>query len=271
MVSKKLDEASVPAGKQSLDMQLSLYIYNTLEDELQYLVAGKHSGLEQWKAVVGHFQKSNLGSRLEARKAFNSVEHDPSKPLSIYVHDVVKAAQVLKDLSVNVEEDEIRDLLLNNLHHSFLSVKTSLLTSSDEPDLAKVKSILTGSSLSILQIKEEEGTAQAANAARSSHKSRAYPTTSSYSSSSPQPPYDQQGNKWCCWGNEGVCFRCGREGHLSHKCIFDMPKHIKDWVIKSPNSHAQASQAFEEDSNIEEGFAGAAVYDVSNILGPLHL
>ena len=39
----------------------------------------------------------------------------------------------------------------------------------------------------------------------------------------------------CDWGNtkerEGVCWRCGREGHMARNCVADMPEEVKQKVI----------------------------------------
>ena len=141
---------TVPVGKEDLDGSIVFYIWVSMAEEMKYLVDGKESGLEAWKAVLQHFQKSNLGCRLTARQDLYRVVHDPSKPISAYIHSVEKAAQVLKDLSAPVDEVQLGDILLMNLHESYSTVCTSLLTSKDEPKLEEIKNILLGSSISTI-------------------------------------------------------------------------------------------------------------------------
>jgi len=39
------------------------------------------------------------------------------------------------------------------------------------------------------------------------------------------------------------CHRCGRSGHIAARCIYDMPQHIKDWVMhNSPRERANTVQ-----------------------------
>jgi len=43
---------SVPTGSEELDKQMTFFIWSSLEKEVKYLVEGKMSGLEAYKAVV---------------------------------------------------------------------------------------------------------------------------------------------------------------------------------------------------------------------------
>jgi len=265
---------SVPADLVSLDKQITFYIFATLDADVRYLMDQKKSGLEAWKAVLGHFQRSNVGRRLQARQDLYRVTHDPFKPISAYIHAVDKAVQVLKGLSVDITETEHGDVLLMNLHESFSTVRATILSSKDEPALSSIKEVLSGSSVSAipsLSIKQEPyDVMPAANVAQSGRRIRSTP------SASPSGTVDIQGFRWCSPINEGHCFRCGRPGHVAHLCIADMPENIKDWVMKgrTPYSSAlgrEAAHFFEEvevDSEVANniiGFANIGVADAYDI------
>jgi len=61
---------------------------------------------------------------------------------------------------------------------------------------------------------------------------------------------DDKGFKWCDPKRDGVCHRCGKPGHQAHMCVGDMPRYIKEWVLKRPHSahvvdtEASANAAF---------------------------
>lgn len=284
----KLPE-SVPAGKEAMDSSILFFVWGSLADDFKYLADDKDTALDAWKAILNQFQKSNIGHRLQARQALYTISHDPSKPISHYINSVEKAVSVLRDLSVKIEDLELGDILLMNLHESYSTVRTTILTAKEEPDLATIKSILLSSSVSALtsaptiNVKQEADITQAANIARSGHRFKPTPSLPTPIPSAPLPPsrsqshpVDSKGFRWCNPVNEGHCHRCGRAGHVARLCIFDMPQHIKDWVMRGPplspssrspspvqdqqTSHLAYTHQDEEDYN--EGFA-------DNILGPL--
>lgn len=147
--------ATVPNDSEAVDKKMVFFIWSRLSEELRYLVEGKTSGLEAWEAVSSHFQRSTMPRRLQAREAFYRIEHDPSKPISIYIHAVDSARQVLVDLGSNIDDTETLNVLLMNLHPDFHTVRTTILTAATEPTLANVKNILAGSAGSAITIKSE--------------------------------------------------------------------------------------------------------------------
>lgn len=240
---------TVPSNMVALDSSILFFLWGRLEDDLKYLAADQQTALAAWKSILSHFQNSNIGRRLQARQAFYTTTHDPSKPISIYINSVLQAVQVLKELSVKVEEVEIGDIILMNLHESYTTVRTTILTAKEEPDLSTIKSILLSSSIGalsstpIMNFKQEGNVTQAAHTAKSGHghKSRSKltpshpsPHPSASPPSSQSHPVDAKGFRWCNPQNEGHCHRCGRSGHVSRLCIYDMPQHIKDWVMRGP-------------------------------------
>jgi hypothetical protein len=197
--------ATVPTGKEGLDGQLVFYIWASLEDEVRYLVEGKNSGLVAWKAVLTHFQKSNLGCCLKAHQDLYQVHHNPSKPIAVYLHTVDQAVQVLKDLSVIVSDTEVGDIILMNLHESFSTVCTTILTSKVEPDLKQIKDVLSGTSISTfssISIMQEPDITPSAFTTHVSH-------CSNNPSTLPPSAVDSRGFHWCNPDNEGHCFCCG--------------------------------------------------------------
>ena len=230
---------SVPEGMEVFDGQLCFVIINTLEDQHRYLVSGLISALEAWKRIMEHFQKSTMPRRLKAREDFYRVEHDPTQSIYAYIFAVEKASKALVDLGCKVQETETKDVLLMNLHSSYHTVRTSILTAQKEPSLAEVKSILSGSSGSAVAIKSEPVEVAMAARVHGRHPGRAQPQPQPQ----PQPqhyqggdphPVDQFGFRWCDPTNNDHCHRCGRPGHIAAKCITNMPQEVIDWILNSP-------------------------------------
>jgi len=253
--------AAVPADKKALDGQIVFFIWTSMAEEMRYLVDDKASGLEAWKSVLGHFQKSSLGRRLKARQDLYHVVHDPSKPISAYVHSIDMAIQVLKELKAPVTPLEHGDILLMNLHESYSTIRTTILTAKDEPDLEQIKSVLAGSSISsIPTIKQEyEDFMPAANAVRATRRK-----FTSSSSSSALSNVDSSGIRWCDPTNSGHCFRCGRSNHVAHLCCANMPEGIKKWVLEGRGSSSYTSHEANEVADEITEFSG-------NVIGPLHI
>ena len=190
---------------------------------------------DSWKALRGHFEKSTMSNRIRARRQLYDVSHDPSQPMASYVQAVLSARTVLKNLGYNPTDTEVGVILLMNLHHSYDSVRTTILTAASEPDLTKIKSILLSTSASTdVFVKSEP--ANLAHAAHHGH--RGYARTSG--SSSGVGVIDEKGFRWCDPTNNEHCHRCGRPNHIAARCIHDMPQHIKNWVMQSPSSRSTA-------------------------------
>ena len=233
-----------------------MLIWSSLVPELRYIVQGNKSALSAMSAITTHFQKSTMPRRIQAREAFYHVQHDPSKSISVYLHEVESAKQVLVNLGCKIDDTELKDVILMNLHSSWHTIRTSILTAKEEPDLADIKSILAGSSASAIQIKTEPSTVSAMAASssrthspRSSHpfaKSTAKSRPHSTRPSSPPPPpspTDSKGLRWCNPSIEDNCFRCGKIGHPAWRCMFDMPQHVKDWVLQNFSKGSGSGQA----------------------------
>jgi len=131
-----------------------------------------------------------------------------------------------------------------HLHPSWITVRTTILASAKEPSFDELVSILIASSPAsvvasdvTVKTEEEEPDLTLAMAARSG--GRFVGSGGSYSGrgSSGAPHSDENGFRWCSPTGNDQCRRCGRVGHISDRCIFDMPPHIKDWVTSGPPRH----------------------------------
>lgn len=290
------NKAEVPTDKKDLDQQISVCIYTSISEEYQYLVEGLTSGLVAWKAVLQHFQKTSISRRLKARQEFYHVTHDPTRPIDVYIHAIISARSTLQNLGCTIEDTETTgmDVLLMNLHPDYHTIRTSILTAKDEPTLDSVKSILTGASVSAIVTVKQEPTGfalaaqgrrgfQSGNRSHGQTRSRSpqgssqrgnwnFQSGHSSGSKSDRPPsrQDDKGFRWCDPTNERHCHRCGRSGHIAALCIYDMPQHIKDWVMNNPSRSSDGANMAASDSGPGEhaGFASHTSgldYDVSDM------
>lgn len=212
-------------------------IWALVSKDLQHLVEGENSGSTAFAALKKKFESSTMARRVELRKALYGAVHDPSKPMDVYIQAVTIAAAQLKAIGHTVEDTEIKDIILMNLHPSYHVIRATLLSQSTEPDLATIKSVLAGSAIAVshdvgMHIKSESDfdTALAArDGGRGFRGTRGRSGSGQRSSSN--FPVDEKGYHWCDTNNDGTCHRCGRPGHIAARCMYDMPQHVKDWAM----------------------------------------
>ena len=249
---------TIPKDCVRLDKQLTFYIWTRVDDEFRYLVNGtKSSALLTWMTLLSHFQKSTMPRRVAAREQLYSVVHDPSKSIDIFIHSVTSAAKVLADLGHKIEDTEIKDILLMRLDDSYATVRTSIMTSKEEPDLATIKDLLSSASDSIPQ----PTVMVHANVVSNGYKSKPKYSPPSSPTAGPvhgsSPPSDNKGFQWCNTTTQDGCHRCGRANHIAAYCIFNMPQNIKDWVMKGGyKQQANVVQLSDEDFQYESAYSG---------------
>lgn len=235
------DKTAIPQGSEALDKELNWIMYGKVAEEWRYLLEDTASALGSWKALEGQFQKSTMSTRICARRQFYGVEHDTTKPISIYIQALTSARAALKGLGIDISDTEAADVLLMNLDSSFDTIRTSILSSKDEPTLSSIKSILLGAATSATFVKTEPIDLAHAVRAGQTLRYRSIPPSGGGASR-----VDNKGIRWCDTSNPSSCHRCGRSGHIAARCIHDMPQGIKDWVMSGSSSasdHAMSATA----------------------------
>ena len=207
------------------DKKAKSIIYFRIDPQYRsFFTTTTSSSSELWKALKDKFEASNLASRIDARRQLYTTPHDPSQSVDFYILALKTARERLKAITgEDIKDRDFMDVLLMNLHPDFSQIRTSILSQSTEPTLEAVISILTKSANDLNSIIKQE----AAFAVRSGHFG---------AGGSGREPVDDKGFRWCDAKREGVCHRCGKPGHQAHLCVGDMPRHIKDWVLKRPHS-----------------------------------
>ena len=238
-----------------LDQQMLAYLYMAISDDFQYLVEDEATASAGWKKLVEYFQRSTLGARMVARKEFYEITHDPSRPLSQYIHSVMAAKKKLEALNCSVSDTELKDVLLMRLHSSYDPVRITILAQKTEPSLEDIKSILISSSTSDIKTEAMEDV-----------------LATRIDRSKKVGPIDDKGFRWADVDRDGVCHRCGRPGHIAARCIYHMPQSVKDWIMSSRvPSPSPASPPLASPSPVSQehaGFAYGVPYDPDSGVGP---
>ena len=84
------------------------------------------------------------------------------------------------------------------------------------------------------------------------------------------------GFRWCDPSNEGHYHRCGRAGHIAARCIYNMPQHVKDWVLGASSFRSQSAnqvESFSEQASSASHFFSAEFDAISSVptSGAVHL
>jgi hypothetical protein len=176
-----------------------------------------------------------MARRFKCREDFYHIQHDPSKSIDIYIHAIETGRQNLISLGCTIDDSQTLDLLLMNLHPSYHTIRTSILTAKSEPSLSDVKGILIGSASSAIEIKSEP--IDFAFAVRSKHGNIQKKKSGQFPRSGTTPPptlEDDKGFRWCDPTNENHCHRCGRQNHIAAFCVYNMPREVREWIITGP-------------------------------------
>ncbi|KAG7090347.1 hypothetical protein E1B28_009467 [Marasmius oreades] len=221
----------VPPEKKAIDDELAFIIQNFVHPDFQHLIEDDLSGLASWKKIRESFVSSTFQAKIQAYKAFISITHDDESPSSAYIHHIDSAAKRLKDLNVPQSDDTVMCLLAANFRHLETRAKLYGLSA---PTLDSVKQLLLASAdLSEevdgeeVRVKKEEGAA----VARSGYQSRSGNQFGGSSGGASRPPSGQR-FRWCSAVANDQCRRCGLNGHIAERCIYDMPQEVKDWVMQ---------------------------------------
>ncbi|KAJ6472618.1 hypothetical protein C8R45DRAFT_1164379 [Mycena sanguinolenta] len=243
------------------DQEVMWLLYSKLAPEYQYLGEEATCAQDLWIACTGAFEASNMTTRMNARRDFVRTIHDPSKPIALYISAIEEAVKRLERLGAKPGDSEIADTLLMNLDDSLSATRITILTAEKEPTLEAIKAQIrnAGPSVPLKEIKKEEDDDDelaplAAHAARSAPpRSRSYRGTGT--SGSRQAPGTSGSHKfhWCSPTSYDQCHCCGTPGHISDRCIHDMPSNVKDWVVAGPPGKSdRASAAFASDLSDDE-------------------
>lgn len=252
-------EATYKAWKTA-NKKACTIMWSCTEPQWQHLYDDVTLGSRAYANLKAKFAASNFGRRVTLRQAFYGCEHDPSKPVDIFVQKALHGRAQLKAIGIDIDDACVKDVILMNLDPSYHAIKTSLLTQTAEPSLETVRNILTSSannivSADIISVKSEPG--DVALLARG--RSKPHASKSQFSSVGGGRPGGNRGSSgggdrgnsgggkrdltgftWCDPSNEGCCFRCGRPGHFATRCPTSMPSEIRDW-LKESDGHTEHS------------------------------
>lgn len=236
-----------------LDQLSSATIYFTIDESFRYLIKGKTSGSEAWQILKTEFEKNVRSRRYEIRRRFNNPIHDPSIPVVNYINGITSARDELTAIGIKVEETETCDMILMHLDSSFQTIADVLTSQPTEPSLSQIQASLVEYESSRKAKESNSAHVEAVLAARSKNgsKSKGRGSHSRHSKHSKHSSdVDEHG---CSWGEpqtDDACWRCGKPGHIASKCVADMPKHIKDRILRGERANTAASS--DSDSSSDE-------------------
>jgi len=169
---------------------------------------------------------------------FYALSHHPTAGIMPFVNEVLTVVRQLESINCKPTKDEITDKLLIGLHSSFAAVRNNL-------SLRKPKLSVKEITATLKEFKDNETMQPSFFAPTDSmikEESLLYAHKGSHHGSKgggSRPKFDDFD-----WGNskgrDGVCFRCGRTGHVAGKCVADMPADVKECIF---NHQAHISTA----------------------------
>jgi len=221
----------MPTGEKELEkakakLQVAAYcIEMTCDATNRGIIDRKNEASDMYKALRDHYEGDTPAKRMDLRRSLYRLEHDTSVPVIQFINNIRSIVTDLAAISHEPKPDEIRDIVLMNLHSSFEVIRT-ILASQDK----------NGSQDWTLDALSNQLTAFEAN--RAAHgevtfssigPASAFAAHGRHSSSQQRSHRPRTGDNWGNTRNiPGACDRCGHLGHDSSRCFRDMPEHVKD-------------------------------------------
>lgn len=228
------NDADVPNNCTALDGELAFIIFTRVHADYQHHLDGFSSGLACWKKVSEFCVKSTLTTMVVAWQEFTSLSHDTDRPIGVYLAKSDELVATLNKLGHCPADGQIMFNLLAHLDPIFSSVRKGILNINPTPDLASVKATLAAECGDPTNPDPVTVKSEGAYAARSGSYTPSYPSRARAGGNNTRSGDTDRRFRWCSAVHPDQCRRCGISGHISDRCIFDMPQPVRDWVMSGP-------------------------------------
>jgi len=217
-------EAAAAAEWDRIDKRGYSLLYFLISPDYRSAITKHSSGSVAWKALRDEYEKDSSATRLTLRNQFYTIRHDPSQPVSFFIESIQSIARQLEAIGHAPGKNEVEDAILLRLNPSFEPIRSSLITQDTAPTILQI----------VAAIKQFEANQNAISASQAQVKVEEFENEALAAQRGGEDDFD--------WGNsrgkEGVCFRCGRRGHVAAKCVADMPPGVKAKILH--HSHVAA-------------------------------
>jgi hypothetical protein len=223
------DEKELKAAKDAL--KVATFCLKMMCDNANRLIIGdKTDAIAIFHVLSTTYDGDTPAWHMALRQQLYHLEHDPSQPISLFLTAIRSLTTELASIGHALKPDEIRDIILMNLHSSF-EVITTILASLEKNGMDEWTIDSLGTRLAGFEesraISNPESTLPAALA-----------TTHFSCCTHPRSPaHDNWLNKQ---GIIGACDRCGHKGHIASSCFRDMPEAVKDQLRSRTFASANA-------------------------------
>lgn len=211
-------------------------LYFLILPDFRSLITDVSTGVLAWTALKNEFEKDSASTRLALRNQFYSIQHDASKPITIFIESILSISRQLKAIGREPGKDEVEDIILLRLDKSYESVRSALITREKPPTLLEITAAVKAYGTNQAVINAASHSTDSMNSEKVKVEDLNDAMVAAYvkkrwngNGSDSKGDFD--------WGNlkrrDDVCFRCGREGHIAPRCVADMPKDAKDRILSA--------------------------------------
>lgn len=190
------------------------------------LVSDKDSPVNVYSTLRQTYEGDTPAKRMSLRRRLYHLSHDSSEPVTIFINAIRSITTDLASIGHGLKPDEIRDVVLMNLHSNFDTIST-ILASLDKNDGKE----WTLDALSIRLVGWEEAhhdkTGVLGHSEMASFAGR-YKSGIRQHDRPRSPSNDNWFNKL---GIPGACDRCGQLKHSADSCFRDMPEYAKQQAL----------------------------------------
>lgn len=238
----------------TLDQKVYAIIWFLIDPSHRSSIITTNSGKEAWTKIITEYQKDSPTNRILLRQQFYSLTHDPALPISHFIDDVASSTRKLNAIGHKPNDIEVSDKILIGLDPSWSALRTTLMFQTKSLTIDEITTALR-------QYEANESSAEG-GVKREPGESALY--AKGRGGGSRQKAKDC-GDEGFDWGNskdrQGVCWRCGRPGHIAQFCVADMPEDVKREILDRPVSHANIAVVVSGEGDFDEDlFAFASAY-----------
>lgn len=95
-----------------------------------------------WEMLKGLDLQNNRTNRVTLKRAFYTLQHDPSRPIAEFLNNLTTLADQLKALKVSLTDDDMIDVIIYALHDDWRDISSVLMKNETRLELAGVMNTL---------------------------------------------------------------------------------------------------------------------------------